>query len=282
MRIALIGPPGSGKSTIASLLSSENNVPRFSCGDFIRGANDKYPWVKSIIGDYDVNSGKLADPLAVCEIMFKAIDLELAQTTQNSKPLSYILDGSPRTGYEAERYLSLPTHVAPSLYVIFSTDSEVCIARLSTRYLHRPSGRTYNAKCPPKVHMVDDVTGEPLEVRGDDDPDRIQVRLDQYKELTYEAIYQILSRVNTSTSSAINSNFDVLEINDDGSMPPREISVHISRLSRLSKELEVLRRMYVGHWFIRMYIKDGLATYKVTSIRKTIRDLPLLNPLDAL
>jgi adenylate kinase family enzyme len=36
----------------------------------------------------------------------------------------------------------------------------------------------------PKVHGLDDVTGEPLIQRPDDQPDKVRARLEQYDEVT--------------------------------------------------------------------------------------------------
>lgn len=48
-----------------------------------------------------------------------------------------------------------------------------------------PSGRVYNTDFnPPKVPMKDDVTGEPLSKRPDDDPEILLKRLEVYDKET--------------------------------------------------------------------------------------------------
>lgn len=48
-----------------------------------------------------------------------------------------------------------------------------------------PSGRVYNTDFnPPKVPMKDDVTGEPLSKRPDDDPETLLKRLNVYDNET--------------------------------------------------------------------------------------------------
>lgn len=57
--------------------------------------------------------------------------------------------------------------------------------RIANRWVHPGSGRVYNLTySPPKVEGVDDVTGEKLVRRVDDDPETFKVRLEKYEEKT--------------------------------------------------------------------------------------------------
>src|SRR5204863_9716460 len=63
-------------------------------------------------------------------------------------------------------------------------DEEI-IARMSGRRVHQPSGRTYHVKFnPPKVAGKDDVTGEDLIQRDDDQEETVRKRLQVYHEQT--------------------------------------------------------------------------------------------------
>lgn len=85
---------------------------------------------------------------------------------------------------------------------------EVILDRIANRWVH-PSGRVYNLQYnPPKVPFIDDVTGEPLVKRPDDNPKTFKVRLDNYfKELEpIKEYYQkknILHTVTGETSDII-------------------------------------------------------------------------------
>jgi nucleoside-triphosphate--adenylate kinase len=58
-----------------------------------------------------------------------------------------------------------------SLVVNIDVADQVIIRRISDRWVHLPSGRIYNMSYnPPKVDGHDDVTGEPLTKRPDDNP----------------------------------------------------------------------------------------------------------------
>jgi len=59
------------------------------------------------------------------------------------------------------------------------------IQRMSGRRVHLPSGRTYHIKNnPPKIDGYDDITGEALIQREDDNPEVIKKRLEVYYEET--------------------------------------------------------------------------------------------------
>jgi adenylate kinase len=59
------------------------------------------------------------------------------------------------------------------------------IERMSGRRVHTASGRTYHVRFnPPKVEGVDDLTGEPLVQRKDDEEDTVRKRLVTYHEQT--------------------------------------------------------------------------------------------------
>ena len=62
---------------------------------------------------------------------------------------------------------------------------DAIIERMSGRRSHPASGRTYHVKFnPPKVEGVDDVTGEPLVQRPDDQEETVKKRLDVYSAQT--------------------------------------------------------------------------------------------------
>jgi adenylate kinase len=93
---------------------------------------------------------------------------------------SFILDGFPRTAAQA---LQIDNLIPINMVVNIHTPSEIIIDRISNRWVHAPSGRVYNTTFnPPKVPGKDDVTGEPLTRREDDNPEVWKARLKQFKE----------------------------------------------------------------------------------------------------
>ena len=62
---------------------------------------------------------------------------------------------------------------------------QTIIDRISNRWIHVPSGRTYAYDYnPPKTTGLDDITGEPLSQRDDDKPEAVGTRLQTYENQT--------------------------------------------------------------------------------------------------
>ena len=63
----------------------------------------------------------------------------------------------------------------------FKVDDEILIERVEGRRIHAASGRSYHVKFnPPKVDGVDDITGEPLMQRKDDNAEVLKKRMGAY------------------------------------------------------------------------------------------------------
>lgn len=57
--------------------------------------------------------------------------------------------------------------------------------RITGRLIHKASGRSYHVEfAPPKVPGKDDITGEPLVHRDDDNADALKTRLQAYHAMT--------------------------------------------------------------------------------------------------
>jgi adenylate kinase len=100
--------------------------------------------------------------------------------TSEDPSASFILDGFPRTASQAEQLDNLiPINLVVSLRTPFS----VIMERIAGRWIHAPSGRVYNTTFnAPKVDGRDDVTGEPLTKRDDDDEETWRARLHKFEE----------------------------------------------------------------------------------------------------
>jgi len=99
----------------------------------------------------------------------------------------FLLDGFPRTVTQAEKLDELLAKRNKSLdsVVEFSISDDLLVRRITGRLTHSASGRTYHIEfSPPKIPMRDDVTGEPLVQRSDDNPEALKKRLESYHRQT--------------------------------------------------------------------------------------------------
>jgi adenylate kinase len=91
---------------------------------------------------------------------------------------SFILDGFPRNAAQARQVERL---IPINLAVSIRTPADIVLERIAGRWVHAASGRVYNTGFnPPRVPGRDDVTGEALTRRPDDDPEVWRERLQQF------------------------------------------------------------------------------------------------------
>jgi len=119
------------------------------------------------------------------EIMVNMIkhELETSKDCQNG----FILDGFPRTVAQAERLDEmLNAHGQKLQHAIqLQIDDSLLVSRITGRLIHPASGRSYHKIfSPPKEPMKDDITGEPLIKRSDDNVDALKKRLVTYHKQT--------------------------------------------------------------------------------------------------
>jgi adenylate kinase len=95
----------------------------------------------------------------------------------------FLFDGFPRTIPQADAMKAAGVKLDYVLEI--DVPFEAIIERMSGRRSHPASGRTYHVTFnPPKVAGVDDVTGEPLVQRADDQEETVQKRLQVYSDQT--------------------------------------------------------------------------------------------------
>ncbi|GAM27581.1 hypothetical protein SAMD00019534_107570 [Acytostelium subglobosum LB1] len=177
LRIALVGAPGSGKGTQSAKLERDYSIKPISTGQILRQSSKE----DSDLGR-DIKAKLDAGQLLSDDFMFKIVKEYL------SKMNTYLLDGFPRTTKQAEdldRWLE--DQKTPLDFVLYiDVPEEVLIDRIQDRWIHPGSGRVYNSTYnKPKVAMLDDVTGEQLMRRSDDNEERkIKDRIETYHRET--------------------------------------------------------------------------------------------------
>ncbi len=175
MRLVLLGCPGVGKGTQAKFIKEKYNIAQISTGDMLRAAiNAKTPLgmqVKQIMDE-----GKLVSD----DIMIALVkDRVQASDCANG----FLLDGFPRTIPQAEALDE--NHIHLDYVVEIKVPDAELIKRLSGRRVHPASGRVYHIEHnPPQTPGKDDMTGEPLIQRPDDQEETIRKRLAVYHQQT--------------------------------------------------------------------------------------------------
>ena len=175
MRILLLGLPGAGKGTQAQYLMSRYGIPQISTGDMLRAAAKAGTPVGRDAKEFMDRGALVPDHLV--------IELVKERVREPDAAGGFIFDGFPRTLAQAEALREAGVDLD---YVIeVHVDDEVILQRMSGRRVHPGSGRSYHVDFnPPRVAERDDVTGEPLVQRPDDEEATVRKRLETYHSQT--------------------------------------------------------------------------------------------------
>lgn len=180
LRMVLIGPPGAGKGTQAPKLKERFCACHLATGDMLRSQVAKQTELGKQAKTIMDQGGLVSD-----EIMVNMIKDELSNNPDCQK--GFILDGFPRTIPQAEKLDSMLSEKKTPLEkaVELKIDDQLLVDRITGRLVHPASGRSYHKIFnPPKVEGKDDVTGEPLVQRSDDNADALKKRLTTYHQQT--------------------------------------------------------------------------------------------------
>ncbi len=171
MRIVLLGMPGAGKGTQARYLTERFKVPQISTGDMLR-AEVKAGTPLGLEAKKFMDAGALVPDTVVIKMAEARVKLPDCAN-------GFIVDGFPRTIAQAEALRSAGVGI-DFVIDIETADAEI-LRRMSGRRVHPASGRTYHIEFnQPKVAGKDDVTGEPLVQRPDDQEDTVRKRIETY------------------------------------------------------------------------------------------------------
>lgn len=175
MRLILLGPPGAGKGTQAAFICRHFGIPQISTGDMLRAAV-KAGTPLGVAAKQVMDSGGLVSDDII-------IGLVKERITQPDAAKGFLFDGFPRTIPQAEAMKEAGVKLDAVLEI--DVPDAAIVNRMSGRRVHPASGRTYHlTHNPPKAEGKDDVTGEPLIQRDDDQEETVRKRLDVYQKQT--------------------------------------------------------------------------------------------------
>ena len=175
MRLILLGAPGAGKGTQAAFICKRFAIPQISTGDMLRAAV-KAGTALGQAAKKVMDSGALVSD----EIILGLVRERIAQPDCAN---GFLFDGFPRTIVQAEAMKD--AGVKLDFVLEIDVPDSAIIERMSGRRVHVASGRTYHIRFnPPKSAGLDDVTGEPLIQRVDDEEETVRKRLAVYAAQT--------------------------------------------------------------------------------------------------
>ncbi|XP_057516375.1 adenylate kinase 4 isoform X1 [Amaranthus tricolor] len=193
-RLILVGPPGSGKGTQSPLIKDEYCLCHLATGDMLRAAvAAKTPL--GVKAKEAMEKGELVSDDLVVGIIDEALNKPSCQK-------GFILDGFPRTVVQAQKLDEMLEKRGTKIDKVlnFAIDDAILEERITGRWIHPSSGRTYHTKfAPPKAPGVDDVTGEPLIQRKDDTAAVLKSRLEAFHRQT-EPVIDYYAKKNVVTN----------------------------------------------------------------------------------
>ncbi len=169
MKLILLGPPGSGKGTMAQRLAEEFGYLHLSAGELLRQEIKAGGPIGQEIKKY-VDAGKLVPPRLVVDMMKLAA----------GKKEDFIFDGFPRSLEQAEGISDLKIDAV----VYLAVPDDVVIDRFAGRRTDPVTGKVYHIK---NIPPPDDIKDRVIQ-RKDDVPEVIKQRLDIYHKETQPLI----------------------------------------------------------------------------------------------
>ena len=198
MRIILLGAPGAGKGTQAQYICEQYGIPQISTGDMLRAAVKAQSELGKKVEKVMASGGLVTDEIIIA--------LVKARIEEEDCKDGFLFDGFPRTIPQASALLE--SNILIDVVLEIDVQDDEIVKRLSGRRVHLDSGRVYHIVYnPPKNEGFDDVSGEELIQREDDQEETVRNRLKVYHEQT-KPLVEYYTQL-----SSLDSNIRVIKIN---------------------------------------------------------------------
>ncbi len=184
MKLVLLGPPGAGKGTLASLLKESLKLVHISTGDMLREEMKKETPTGQGAKKF-IEKGQLVPD----EFVIRLIEKKL--TSDKRVARGYMLDGFPRTRKQAEDLDRILGQIQQPLdYALYLESTlPVIIQRLGGRRVCKNCGAVYHTRNKPsKKEKICDLCSGELYQRADDNEATIRTRMDVYLKSTRPVI----------------------------------------------------------------------------------------------
>ncbi len=177
MRIVILGPPGSGKGTVAGEISSRYHLVHISTGALFRAHIREGTEIGKEAKTYIDRGDLVPDSVTIEMLKDRVAKVDCEE--------GFLLDGYPRTVPQADALEHMLAEKGQTLDIALNVHvpEQLIIERLAGRRICTKCGLTYNIFTQPsKQPLICDNCGSRLVQREDDTDETIHHRL-----MTYEA-----------------------------------------------------------------------------------------------
>ena len=196
MVIIMLGAPGTGKGTVAGILTQKLGIPQVSTGDIFRKHIKEQTELGKLADKYISKGHLVPDDVT--------IDLVKSRLQEEDVKDGIILDGFPRTVVQAEALDKMLAEQGRKVDMVvnLTTPKEEIIERITNRRIcSNPECKTiYNLILnPPKVEGICDKCGSELVQRKDDNRETVEARFENYLEVTSPLVEYYTKKGNLRT-----------------------------------------------------------------------------------
>lgn len=196
MVIIMLGAPGTGKGTVAGILTQKLGIPQVSTGDIFR-KHMKEKTELGILAEKYISKGQLVPDDVTIDIIRKRLQEEDVKN-------GIILDGFPRTVVQAEALDKILEEQGRKVDMVvnLSTPKDEIIERIVNRRIcsNQDCRTIYNLMLnPPKVEGICDKCGSELIQRKDDTKETVEKRLENYLNVTNPLVEYYTKKGNIRT-----------------------------------------------------------------------------------